>query len=134
MNWQNDVTDYLQCAKGKNLLTWNIVIKYLQAQSIHSHKIFDRESLFTDTKIKYFKILYLIYITYLSPTTWYLLRVHVLNKYHHKHILMSSYSSRGLIPKKWGFFLLCTVEWERSGYLGLEPVIFTIGTTQARNL
>ena len=38
----------------------------LQVQSVHSHKLFDRASVVTDTKIKYFKISYMIYITYLS--------------------------------------------------------------------
>ena len=63
-----------------------------------------------------------MYITYVSYSTQSLPKVHVLNKYHHQNSLVSSYTSRGLIPKK-SIFLLCTREWEHGGNLGLETVI-----------
>ena len=44
-----------------------------------------------------------MYMTYISYSTHDLLKVHVLN-IHHQNISMSSYSSRGLIPKKWELF------------------------------
>ena len=51
-------------------------------------------------KKNYFNILYLMYFTYVSYITRPLLKVYVINKYQNSNILIRSYSSRGLIPKK----------------------------------
>ena len=67
-------------------------------------------------------ILYLIYITYVPYITLSLLKVHVLNKYHHQNSLISTYSSRGLIPWKWDFLSLHTRELEQRGDIGIDPV------------
>ena len=39
---------------------------------------------------------------------------------------MSSISWIGPIPTKWELFLLCTREWDRRGYLGMEHVCIKI--------
>ena len=83
MNQQNDVTYDLQSTNSKNLVTWNIVIKYLQVLSIHSQQWFDQEFVVNEKKIR-IEILYLMYITYVSFCPRDLLKLHVLNEYHHK--------------------------------------------------
>ena len=45
-----------------------------------------------------------MYITYVSYITRSLLKLYVLNKYHHQNISMSSYLSRGLINKSGNYF------------------------------
>ena len=64
--------------------------------------------------------MYIIYVPYSKLS---ILKVHVLNKYHHQNSLVRSYLSRGLNTKKKYFDLLYTIELEQSGHLGLEPVI-----------
>ena len=90
---------------GKILMTWNIAIKLLQVQSKGQYHWFDCKSVVTDTKWNILNILHPMYITYVSYSTQDLLRVHVLNIYHHQNSWMRSHSSRGLIMKKCNYFL-----------------------------
>ena len=59
-------------------------------------------------KLNIFKMLYLMYITYVSYFTRNLLKLHALNQYHYQNNLMRSYSGRGLITKNQELFLIYT--------------------------